>query len=152
MDMTGRKYGKTWKICHRRHKGSQQCNQTMLSEYLCALMLCQGLGPTEKDNSAPKSMTLTPGACMMLPATEACYSEKSNGLEIRKSKLRAERHHPWIRGPGRREGEREVGAREWECLGLSVSEGEELASSGPRCCERQMDQDAWGTWRGINTQ
>ena len=60
MDMTGRKYGKTWKICHRRHKGSQQCNQTMLSELLCALTVCQGLGPTEKDNSAPESMNTHP--------------------------------------------------------------------------------------------
>ena len=49
-------YEKTWKICHRRHKGSEQCNQMMLSERLCAPAICQGLGPTEKDNSAPESM------------------------------------------------------------------------------------------------
>lgn len=69
MDITGRKYGKTWKICHRRHKGSQQCNQTMLSERLCALTVCQGLGPTEKDNSAPESRN-THHRCM---GDASCY-------------------------------------------------------------------------------
>lgn len=74
--------------------------------------------------------TLTIRTCMALLRTEACYSEKNNGLDIGKFKLKGELHHSRIMCCG------------WDTPGGSEPLSHEWAPQLlPGCCERQVGRD-----------
>lgn len=90
MDITGRKYEEIWKGCQRRHNGFEQRNQMTHSEYLCTTAICQVLGPSEKDNSAPESDDHSPSARVWhFSPQKRVILRKTMVLTIRKLKSKA---------------------------------------------------------------